>query len=162
MKLLYTVSGHEILVSDKDYKKVSLYRWYLERKKNTNYVKTHSLYMGKVRWFYIHQLILGTVACGHKLQIDHKNHNGVDNRRKNIKIVTHSDNIKNRRKHRGASIYTGVSKHSNNKWLARININGKQKSIGVFINEIDAAKAYNKAALKTGNKFYMINKFDSK
>lgn len=50
----------------------------------------------------------------------------------------------------------GVSAHGN-RWLSRINIKGKQKHIGIFEKEEDAAIAYDKEAIKTGNNFYRLN-----
>ena len=155
IKEIKLASGLISYVSEQDYELVSKFSWWHAKQKKTTYVRTRDIYKGEKRHFYMHQLILGTI--GVKAEIDHKDNNGLNNTRDNIKVASHSDNLKNRRKHRGASKYTGVSKHLYNRWIARININGKQKHIGLFDNEIDAAKAYNKAAIETGNPYYVIN-----
>jgi hypothetical protein len=141
-------------VDDNDYELASKYGWFYRRSSLVEYAVTYSVFNGTKRWFYLHQLIMGTIDSKNK--VDHKNRNGLDNQRCNLRIACHSDNMKNRRKHRGTSNYTGVSLHFG-QWLSRININGKQKYLGWFKSEIEAAKAYNTAAIETGNIFYNLN-----
>lgn len=155
MKTLQLKNGKCVFIDDNDQELIEKYSWYYWKSKTCEYVKTKAIYEGEMKWFYMHQLIMGTI--GKKLEIDHKDCNGLNNMRANLSIATRSDNVKNRRKHRGASKYTGVSQHLYGRWLARININGKQKHLGLFDKEIDAAKAYNIAAIATGNTFYQLN-----
>ncbi len=142
-------------VDDDDYERAIKHRWYLQKSSSTNYAQSKYKDNGKWISFGLHQLIMNTLGTKHK--VDHKDRNGLNNTKDNLRIASHSDNIKNRRKHRGTSKYTGVNLHLYGKWLAKININGKQKHIGTFDNEIDAARAYNKAAIETGNPFYNLN-----
>lgn len=155
MKTLQLKNGKIVLIDESDHELIRNYQWYYWRNKTCEYVKTKGLHEGEIKWFYMHQLIMGTI--GTKYEIDHKDRNGLNNMRSNLSIATRSDNTKNRRKHRGASQYNGVSQHLYGRWLARININGKQKHLGLFSNEVDAAKAYNEAAIGTGNTFYQLN-----
>lgn len=155
MKEIKLTNGMICNVDDIDYNEIAKYNWYSLKSCKTIYARTFRFVNGKNQWFYMHQLVMGTI--GIKKQIDHKDHNGLNNQRDNLRISSQSDNMKNRTKHRGNSKYTGVNWHLNSVWLARININGKQKYLGVFNNEIDAARAYNKAALATGNTFYNLN-----
>lgn len=155
MKIILAKNGKEIFIDDYDFELVSQYSWYYRKYKHyTPYVITRAIYNGAYKWFFIHQLIMGTIGGNQK--IDHKDGNGLNNQRDNLRIATTSDNAKNK-KPRGSSKYMGVSKHLYG-WLARINIKGKQRHIGVFKCEIDAAKAYNKAAVATGDPFYRLNK----
>lgn len=159
MKIITLTNGKEVMIDDGDYEIASKYKWYyliLSNGKN-EYVRTRLPNPRTVsKWFYLHQLLLGTI--GTSQTIDHKDGNGLNNTRANLSIVSISDNSKNRRKKDGAtSKYFGVYLHPCGKWLAKININGKQKHLGLFKEEIDAAKAYNIAAINTGNPYYKIN-----
>jgi len=95
------------------------------------------------------------------LFVDHINHNGLDNRKANIRPATHSQNNFNRIiSTRGdlSSKYKGVAwNKSKKKWQARIGIYGKRKHIGHFKDEIQAAKAYDKAAKKYHGEFASLN-----
>ena len=95
----------------------------------------------------MHRDILG-LEPGDKRQGDHRNHNGLDNRRDNLRICTHAQNQHNQNPQLNcSSMYKGVywNKH-NFRWQAQIKVNGQNKHLGVFISEIDAARAYDKAA----------------
>jgi hypothetical protein len=87
------------------------------------------------------------------MQIDHINGDRADNRIKNLRLATISQNGANRKSGRGASKYLGVSKHHSGKWVAEIQKDGKQKYIGLFEREIDAATAYRIEARKTHGEF---------
>jgi len=94
-----------------------------------------------------------------KILVDHINHNGLDNQRKNIRICTRSQNSMNQNpKAKSKSIYKGVSyKKERKKWTAQMVINGKSIYIGAFINEIDAAKAYDLYAVLLHKEFAKLN-----
>ena len=94
-----------------------------------------------------------------KMHTDHINGNGLDNRKINLRICTHSQNLMNR----GASInnkirYKGVSYIEKiNKFRVQIMVNKKNTTIGYYINPIDAARAYNEAAIKFHQEFANLN-----
>lgn len=69
------------------------------------------------------------------LEVDHENHNGLDNQRRNIRAVTHQKNILNSQPRRGStSSYLGVSLDQNGRWRAFI----RGKHLGRFNSEEDA------------------------
>ena len=110
------------------------------------YLKVALCKDGKQKTHFIHKLVamafLGHQPCGHKLVIDHKNNNQLDNRLENLQIVTNRENCSKDKKG-FSSKYVGVfwDKHAK-KWRASIKINGKIKYLGSFECEIEAHKAY--------------------
>jgi hypothetical protein len=95
------------------------------------------------------------------LVVDHINHNGLDNRKANIRPATRAQNNFNKlivKRKDSSSKYKGVNwKKCKKKWQARIHVNGECKFIGYFKDEIQAAKAYDKAAKKYHGEFASLN-----
>lgn len=97
----------------------------------------------------IHQLVaesfLNHLEKGKKVVVNHKNFIRTDNRVENLEIISFRENT-NRKHLKSSSKYTGVCWFDNrNKWMSTIVINGKNKYLGLFINEYDAHLAYEKA-----------------
>jgi hypothetical protein len=95
------------------------------------------------------------------LVVDHINRNALDNRKANLRPATRAQNVLNRpyiRPDGCYSKYKGVSWHKHQKkWQAQICYNGRNKCVGCFDDEIDAAKAYDEAAKKYHKEFAVLN-----
>ncbi len=85
-----------------------------------------------------------------KLLVDHKNRDSMDNRRANLRFATKGQNNMNQGGRSGTSSkYKGVSWYKpKNCWRGMIKVEGKNKSLGYFESEVEAAKAYDEAARK--------------
>lgn len=97
--------------------------------------------------------------------LDHIDGDKSNNNINNLREATLSQNQWNRKKnksHNGkptSSKFKGVSLHkASGKWLAQIQIDGKNKRLGLFTSELDAANAYNRAATEAFGKFTKPNK----
>jgi hypothetical protein len=90
--------------------------------------------------------------------IDHRDGNGLNNTRRNLRRATDAQNCRDSPQRRGASQFKGVTWVARNeKWRAVIAVCGKQTSLGYFEHEYDAARAYDAAALKHFGEFACIN-----
>jgi hypothetical protein len=157
MKIIQLTNGTSCCISEIDFERISTCSWYQRtgRYSKTSYAATAMrINGGNPKFVYMHRFILDLTDLS--LVVDHIDGNGLNNQRNNLRICTRSDNMKNVKPH-GTSKYMGVCKHLSGYWLAKINIDGKQKHIGLFTNEKDAALAYNEAAIATGNVFYNLN-----
>jgi len=128
------------IVSKEDYKHLSQFKWY---KSDKGYVTG---YISKKKW-QLHRYIM-IVILGNELTpqnpIDHKNNNPLDNTRDNLRLVTVSENARNKKKKESTSSkYIGVSfKKDKNKWAVSICIDNK-RLFATYNNEIHAAYQYN-------------------
>ena len=112
---------------------------------------------GKTTIVWMHRQICKTEKG---LVVDHINHNGLDNRRANVRACSFAENLRNRRKYRSgtSSRYKGVNWCKRRKrWRARICLNRKEIALGQFTDEVEAAKAYDTAAKKYHGEFACLN-----
>jgi len=161
MKEIQLTQGKVAIVDDEDYEYLNQFKWFANLQGKKFYARTNiPNKKGKRGSMLMHRLILNMLNS--KLQVDHLNHYTLDNRKCNIRICTQSDNLKNRMINKNNSTgYKGVVYNkSNKKFIAKIGVNKNIIYIGVFIDPIDAALAYNAAALKYHGEFANINKID--
>lgn len=146
---------HECLVDTEDFEKVAAYRWCIKRgRRETCYARACITRNKRRTSLLLHQLILPGVF------VDHRNQNGLDNTRKNLRPATPAQNNQNRRKKEGpfTSPFRGVSwDKTKKKFRASIKANGRRMNLGSFPSEIVAAEVYDAAALKFFGEFANVN-----
>lgn len=151
-RLIPLTRGLFAVVDAEDYPRLSQHTWFAEgtpknyyavRKENGKSIK-------------MHRQILN--APDH-LVVDHIDHNGLYNQKKNLRLATFTQNCQNQRRisHK-TSRYKGVHWHRRlKKWAAQITCDKKTYHLGYFTEEIDAAKAYDRAARKYHGAFASLN-----
>lgn len=145
--------GLVTIIDAEDLELVSQWKWfasrsgssyYAQRKHNGTTVKLHR--------------VLANAPDG--MQVDHVNHNGLDNRKINLRLCTKSENLRNRRKQKGCSSqYKGVVKHQDGRpkpWMAAVKIHGKRQTLS-FATEMEAAVWYDKKAKELYGEFAKLN-----
>lgn len=142
MKKIVLSRGLVATVDDCDFETLNQFKWSALKHGNDWYAVRADK---NNKMIYMHRHILN---AEHGQRVDHKQNGGLDNRRANLRFCTQSQNLQNTRPRQNTSSkYKGVSwnKHAN-KWIASIRINGKSKHLGLFVSELNAAKAYDRNA----------------
>jgi len=178
MKLIPLTQGKFAQVDDEDFEWLNQYKWHVKHTGNNWYATTCSkgderlLKIGKSN-VDMHRLIMGCVM-GDGKEVDHRDLNGLNCQKNNLRFCTKSENNKNKRAS-GASKYLGVckftrrtphfNKSSNSikiyvsvKYMARLIHQGKRRiHLGIFDDENHAAYAYNEGAIKYHGEFARLN-----
>jgi hypothetical protein len=150
-------SEHAVLFDDPDANAVLARTWHIRVDPKTPdllYARTMIRNLdGSETTLTMHQLLMG------ELGTDHINHDGLDNRRANLRPATPHQQQGNRRPQPGySSRYKGVHwKPSRDRWRAEISVGNRSRTLGSFRSEDDAAHAYDQAALAVWGEFALLN-----
>jgi len=151
-------NGRVALIDDEDFELVSQHRWHVFES------NSHGCQAGPYAFATIRVNDRKTKIQMHRLitgypYTDHVNHDGLDNRRANLRPATNAQNNHNQRPRKSTSSqYKGVTWHRQvKKWQATIKLDGKCHYLGVFVIEEDAAHAYNAAALDAYGSYAYLN-----
>jgi len=142
-------NGNFALIDDEDYDKVKDFNWY---KSTLGYAVAFD---GK-KYVWMHRLINSTPIG---METDHINRSKLDNRKSNLRTCTHGQNHLNKPKKLGTSSrFVGVSLYRPRMtWRTTVKKDGKQRTVGYFKNELEAALAYDKVASKLHGEFAQCN-----
>lgn len=149
--------GKYAIVDVEDFEKLKGYSWHAKRCRCNYYVSRAYIRDGKKTTMTMHRQIM---QAADELFVDHVNHNGLDNRRANLRVVTLQQNNWNNRQgfDRGKSKYKGVKwDKRRKKWCVVLSHKGSQRYIGHFADEVEAARAYDNAAKSHRGRFAALN-----
>lgn len=160
MKKIGLTQGKVAFVDDEDFKRLSAYKWCVRKQPHKTAPDTwyavRSIYLakGKYRTVHMHREILGITDP--KVKVDHRDYDGLNNRKANLRAATNQQNLAGRR-HPTRSLPQGVTfikpsakgvhvkKSAPRKpYSASIRVNGQNIYLGVFATASEAGEAYKK------------------
>ena len=156
MKKIPLTQGQYAIIDDEDYDRVAQYKWRAVWGGRCFYAVHMFWNKGKRYEIRMHRFIMNAPKS---ILVDHRNYDGLDNRKENLRLCSHSQSQYHRRScNKGTSRFKGVSlRKKNKKWQAQIKHNKKSIWIGEFIDEAEAAEAYDEKARELFGEFAHLN-----
>ena len=152
--------GKFALVDEADYADLIRHSWSANRNRSGYNGHHDTFYAVRSKPGQTIRMHRQVMDAGPDQVVDHINHNGLDNRRCNLRLCSIAENARNTQgwRKRSSSRYKGVSyRRRSNKWRAAITYKRKQLSLGQFDSETDAARAYNEKARELFGEFAYLN-----
>lgn len=148
----FTSKGEEFYFDLEDYDLIKDYCWYLD---NKGYVVARNV-LNSTEHIHLHKLLFPNSQ-----EVDHRRHNPNDNRKENLRPVSHNQNMFNKCKYKNnTSGVTGVTWHKrSNKWRVSITVNNKSIHLGYFDKQ-DFEKAV-KVRREAEKKYFGDYSFDN-
>jgi hypothetical protein len=146
-------AGLVTLVDEEDYDSINQFKWHIN---GSGYAARNEYddHGKPVKHVQMHRQLLGAKE---DTQVDHINGDRLDNRRCNLRIATdHQNRVNKKRYSSNKSGYKGVTKRRG-MFCARITVNGVRRHLGEFSDPIDAARAYDLAAIQNFGEFARLN-----
>lgn len=148
MKKIILTQGKFALVDDEDFKWLNQWKWC--------FAGGYAVRSCNGKTVYMHRVIMSVPK---DKEVDHVDGNKLDNRKFNLRLVTHQQNIFNCSSHKNStSKFRGISwEKGKNRWRGDIQIDGHNIFLGYFQKEIDAAKVWNEKAKELFGEYVKVN-----
>ena len=160
MQTIPLTRGYFATVDDEDYESMMQWKWHAVVSHYKQKIKVYAARNpgrgGKSRYFLMHRVLTN---AGKGVKVDHRDGNGLNNSRDNLRLCSHQQNLQNT----GLSINNlsgvkGVSwSRACKKWRARFVTNRKETHLGVFDTKEEAVRAYDLEILLARGQFAVTN-----
>lgn len=154
MKEIPLTKGYVALIDDDDYERVSVYKWHAAEHRRGGKLYVYAMRKGRPNVIGLHTFIM---AAEKGILVDHKDHDGLNCQKANMRLATVSQNGANRHQNKPLSGYKGVYVCKRGYITARIHFHGTSIHLGYFKTLDDAAKAYDVAGLEKFGEFASLN-----
>lgn len=158
LKLIELSQGLFASVDDEDFEELNRHKWCAIRTPTGRYYAVRNGSRmgngGRQKSVRMHCVTMGISG------VDHRDNDGLNNQRSNLRPASHKQNIANTGSRGGTSRYRGVSfakAQKSKPWFAQILVDKKNKNLGYYASEIEAAKAYDIAALAYQGEYAYLN-----
>ena len=151
---IYFSDNSSFLIDREDFDTINKFTWFKGRR---GYPIAHLKLEGKKLTRPVHKVILSDV--GKDMNIDHINRDRMDNRRSNLRVCSHQENMFNQRKRNtNTSGYIGVAYHkAANKYESYINLDAKKHYLGLYDTAIEAARVRDEYAKRMYGEYAKLN-----
>ena len=152
MREIQLTKGKVAFVDDDDFENLSQYKWNATKGKASWYASRGKSHQGNIK---MHRMIMDAPA---ELQVDHRDGNGLNNQKSNLRLATNGQNKQNARLQRNStSGYKGVHQRANGRWQAQISHDNNYHYLGLFDTPVEAARAYDAKAKELLGEFARFN-----
>lgn len=163
MKEMLLTQGKVALLDDEDFERLSKWKWFARSLKGRGWYAGRNIHRPGMspRMVYLHREVL---RAGPGEEVDHINGDGLDNRKANLRLCAHAENIRNKAKTEKAktSRYKGVYfDRSRGRWAAQVMLDRRTVFAKRFDTELQAALAYNEAAVRFHGAFALLNTIET-
>jgi len=156
VKKILLTQGKFALVDDADFEAVNQFKWHATKFRRAFYAcRSSQRVNGKQSTIYLHRFLMPGID-----EIDHKDGNGLNNQRNNLRAASRAENLQafRRKWKKTTSKFRGVYWDKHHKlWCAQLRKAGIHFNLGRFVSETDAALAYDAAARKYFGEFASPN-----
>lgn len=158
MKKIELTKGYVAIVDDEDYSRLSRYSWCIVCDRYAGRQVKDTTKASGQRLVYMHRVIMDAPDG---MEVDHINHDTLDNRKINLRVCTRGQNRRNGHGWGETSQFKGVAVIKG-RWIAQITHKGETQSDHSYVEEEDAARAYDRMAIALHGEFALLNFEDSR
>ena len=156
MKIIKSSNGYDVQVDDEYFEFLNQFTWYVN---GYGYAQS-GMNKGSGSCIHLHVWVAKQAGLDTSNEVDHKDRDKLNNQLSNLRPATRSQNCANTKLNTQGqySQYRGVTwDKRRNRWFTQIKVNNKQRGLGSFRNEIEAAKRYDQVAFETWGEFATLN-----